>query len=165
VTIQNIGHPLPLLNPSFDWFLWFRFDKIGKDRIVSKERTKQPSKLGRGRSGKRPNLDTRERDRKVQISEKRGDTRIDTLRQTYGDSFAPGVRGDTHLKTLLNRTGNDSLSEYLKSTGQSQANGADKEGRVDEKAPEIHYVSDQRFREAHRKTRILHAGLFRRLAE
>jgi hypothetical protein len=54
------------------------------------------------------------------MREKRGDTRIDTLRRTYGDSFAPGIRGDAHLKTLLDRTGSNSLSDYLKTTGQSQ---------------------------------------------
>jgi hypothetical protein len=132
---------------------------------VPKERTKAPSKEGRGRQRKRSGLDDRERDSSVQIREKRGDTRIDTLRQTYGDSFAPGIRGDAHLKTLLDRTGSNSLSDYLKATGQSNVSGKDKEGGVDEKASDIRYASDQQFREAHRKTSALHAGLFRRLAE
>jgi hypothetical protein len=118
----------------------------------------------RVRQVKRPSLDNRERDTEGQIREKPGNTRIDTLRRTYGDGFAPGIRGDAHLKTLLDRTGNNSLSDYLKTTGQSQASGNAKD-RVDEKASDIRYASDQRFREAHRKTSALHAGLFRRLAE
>lgn len=132
---------------------------------MPKERTKAPNKEVRERQGKRPRLDNRPRDTNGQIREKRGDTRIDTLRQTYGDNFAPGIRGDAHLKTLLDRTGSNSLSEYLKATGQSQVSEKDKEGVVDEKASDTRYASDQRFRQAHRKTSTLHAGLFRRLAE
>jgi hypothetical protein len=132
---------------------------------VPKERTKAPNAEGRGRQRKRPDLDNRERDSSGQMREKRGDTRIDTLRQTYGDSFAPGIRGDAHLKTLLDRTGSASLSDYLKTTGQSQVSEKDREGRVKENGSDIRYASDQQFREAHRKTSTLHAGLFRRLAE
>jgi hypothetical protein len=132
---------------------------------VPKERTKGPNKEGRKRQRKRPGLDNRQCDTNGQIREKRGDTRIDTLRQTYGDNFAPGIRGDAHLKTLLDRTGSNSLSDYLKTTGQSQVTGKGKEDGVDEKASNILYASDQRFKQAHRKTSTLHAGLFRRLAE
>jgi hypothetical protein len=128
---------------------------------MPKERTRER----RGRKDKRSSLDNRVRDISGQIREKRGDTRIDTLRQTYGDSFAPGIRGDAHLKTLLDRTGSDSLSDYLKTTGQSPVSGKDREDRVIEEASNVRYASDQRFREAHRKTSALHAGLFRRLAE
>jgi hypothetical protein len=45
---------------------------------------------------------------------KNGNTRVDTLRETYGESFAPGIRGDAHLNKLLERTGRNSLSDYLK---------------------------------------------------
>ena len=128
---------------------------------MPKERTRER----RGRKDKRSSLDNRVRDISGQIREKRGDTRIDTLRQTYGDSFAPGIRGDAHLKTLLDRAGSDSLSDYLKTTGQSPVSGKDREDRVIEEASNVRYASDQRFREAHRKTSALHAGLFRRLAE
>ena len=62
---------------------------------------------------KRTGRDNR-RESRGQVREKRGDIRIDTLRQTYGDSFARGIRGDAHLKTLLDRTGSTSLSDYLK---------------------------------------------------
>ena len=52
--------------------------------------------------------------KRADIGEKNGNTRIDTLRNTYGPDFAPGIRGDAHLRTLLDRTGHDTLSEYLK---------------------------------------------------
>jgi hypothetical protein len=128
---------------------------------MPKERTKQR----RGRKDKRSGLDNRVPGISGQIREKSGDTRIDTLRQTYGDSFAPGIRGDAHLKTLLDRTGSGSLSDYLKTTGQSPVSGKDREDRVIGEASNVRYASDQRFKEAHRKTSALHAGLFRRLAE
>lgn len=60
-------------------------------------------------------LDDRCRDQNGQIREKNGNTRIDTLRQTYGDDFAAGMRGDAHLSTLLDRTGSNSLTDYLRS--------------------------------------------------
>jgi hypothetical protein len=63
---------------------------------------------------KQPGLDDRSRDENGQTRAKNGDTRIDTLRETYGDGFAPGIRGDAHLSTLLERTDSSSLSEYLR---------------------------------------------------
>jgi hypothetical protein len=63
---------------------------------------------------KQPGLDNRHRDNSGQTREKNSNTRIDTLRDIYGPDFAPGVRGDAHLGTLLDRTGFESLSEYLK---------------------------------------------------
>lgn len=59
-------------------------------------------------------LDNRSRDEDGEIRRKRGDTRIDTLRDTYGPDFGNGYRGDTHLETLLEREGVDSLSAYLR---------------------------------------------------
>jgi hypothetical protein len=59
-------------------------------------------------------LDDRCRDQNGQIREKNSNTRIDTLRETYGDNFAEGIRGDAHLRTLLDRTGSNSLSDYLR---------------------------------------------------
>jgi hypothetical protein len=59
-------------------------------------------------------LDDRCRDANGEIRRKNGSTRIDTLRQTYGEEFAPGARGDMHLNTLLDRTDAGSLSDYLK---------------------------------------------------
>jgi hypothetical protein len=61
-----------------------------------------------------PGLDNRCRDLDGQIRHKNGATRVDTLRDTYGDGFATGVRGDMKLDTLLDRTGARSLSELLK---------------------------------------------------
>jgi hypothetical protein len=63
---------------------------------------------------KQPGLDDRYRDNSGQTREKNSNTRIDTLRDIYGPDFAPGLRGDAHLRTLLDRTGSNSLSDYLK---------------------------------------------------
>jgi hypothetical protein len=59
-------------------------------------------------------LDDRCRDEDGTIRQKRSDTLVGTLRETYGEDFASGVRSDTKLGTLLDREGVDSLSEYLK---------------------------------------------------
>jgi hypothetical protein len=132
---------------------------------VPRERTKERIRDSQGRKDRRPGLDNRNRDSDGQIREKRGDTRIDSLRQIYGNSFARGIRGDAHLSTLLERTGSSSLSDYLKTTAQPSIEPRDREQRENEKSSEIRYASDERFREAHRKTTTLHAGLFRRLSE
>lgn len=63
-------------------------------------------------------LDGRHRDQDGRISAKHGNTRVDTLRETYGNNFASGVRGDAHLSTLLDRTGSSSLSDYLRNQGK-----------------------------------------------
>ena len=47
------------------------------------------------------------------VRQKRGDTLVRTLRDTYGPDFAPGVRSDTRLHTLRERTGK-SLTEMTK---------------------------------------------------
>ena len=131
---------------------------------MPKERIRERSRKSRRRE-ERPRLEDRQRDTSDPVSEKRGDTRIDTLRQTYGEDFAPGVRGDTHLKTLLDRTGSSSLSEYLRTAGQPPVRRSGTEDRAGQKPPGVRYALDDRFSEAHRKTSALHAGLFRRLAE
>lgn len=58
-------------------------------------------------------LDDRCRDGDGEIRQKRGDTRVSTLREIYGENFAPGVRSDARLDTLRERTGK-SLSELVK---------------------------------------------------
>jgi hypothetical protein len=63
---------------------------------------------------RQPGLDGRHRDVDGRISEKHGDTRVSTLRETYGDRFAPEVRGNMQLRTLLDRTGAPSLSQLVK---------------------------------------------------
>lgn len=65
-----------------------------------------------------PGLDGRSRDMDEEIRRKNGNTRVDTLRDTYGDNFAPDVRGDMHLRTLLDRTGANSLSNLVKHKGR-----------------------------------------------
>lgn len=132
---------------------------------MPKEPTREQDREGRGRKDGRPGLDNRKRDTSGHVREHSGETRIDTLRQTYGDGFAPGVRGDAYLKTLLDRTGASSLSDYLKTAGQSPVRRKGAKACVEEKAPRIRYASEERFSEAHRKTSALHAGLYRRLAE
>jgi hypothetical protein len=59
-------------------------------------------------------LDDRCRDKDGEIRRKNTNTRVDTLRDTYGEDFAADVRGDMKLKTLLERSGAESLSDYLK---------------------------------------------------
>lgn len=66
---------------------------------------------------KQPGLDGRHRDLNGQISQKHGNTRVGTLRDTYGDSFAAGTRSDAKLSTILDRAGVNSLSQFLKSGG------------------------------------------------
>jgi hypothetical protein len=59
-------------------------------------------------------LDDRCRDRDGEIRHKRSDTLVGTLRESYGPDFAPGIRSDAKLGTLLEREGASTLSEYLK---------------------------------------------------
>ena len=56
-------------------------------------------------------LDDRCRDQDGRIRQKNGNTRVDSLRETYGHDFAQGSRGDMHLRTL---PGAPSLSQYLR---------------------------------------------------
>jgi hypothetical protein len=64
-------------------------------------------------------LDGRQRDTHApkggEIREKRGDTLVHTLRDEYGPNFAPGVRSDTKLSTLRERT-RQSLHELVRNT-------------------------------------------------
>ena len=63
---------------------------------------------------KQPGLDGRHRDVDGEIHAKNGNTRVNTLRQIYGDGFAAGYRGDMKLETLLDRTGAASLTQLIK---------------------------------------------------
>jgi hypothetical protein len=65
-------------------------------------------------SHKQPGLDGRHRDESGRIERKHGNVLVGTLRQTYGENFAPGFRADAKLSTVLGDTGNDSLSRMLK---------------------------------------------------
>ncbi|MBV8276850.1 MAG: HigA family addiction module antidote protein [Verrucomicrobia bacterium] len=66
----------------------------------------------------RKGLDDRGRDKSGQIEKKHGNTLVRTLRQTYGENFAPGVRGDMKLENLLKREKAASLTELLKRHGK-----------------------------------------------
>ena len=63
---------------------------------------------------KQPGLDNRRRDENGQTRAKNGNTRVGTLRETYGENFAPGRRSDMKLDTLLEETGSASLTDYLR---------------------------------------------------
>ena len=54
------------------------------------------------------------RDADGEIRHKRSDTLVRTLRDEYGDDFAPDFRSDAKLGTVLRETGARSLSDYLR---------------------------------------------------
>lgn len=62
---------------------------------------------------KQPGLDGRHRDVNGQIRAKNGNTRLDTLRETYGEDFAAGRRGDMKLENYLKSENVDSLSQAI----------------------------------------------------
>jgi hypothetical protein len=59
-------------------------------------------------------LDHRMRDHDGEIRKKRSDTRVETLRETYGADFAKGYLADARLGTVLEREGVDTLDQLLK---------------------------------------------------
>ncbi len=59
-------------------------------------------------------LDERMRDRDGEIRKKRSDTKVGTLRETYGPEFAAGYRSDAKLGTVLKREGVETLDQLLK---------------------------------------------------
>jgi hypothetical protein len=63
---------------------------------------------------KQPGLDDRHRDESGEIHRKMGNTKIGTLRETYGEDFAKGWRGDKKLENLLEDTGAKSLTDFRK---------------------------------------------------
>jgi hypothetical protein len=58
--------------------------------------------------------DERRRDRDGEIRHKMGNTKIGTLRETYGPDFAKGWRSDKKLDDLLRETGAKSLTDFRK---------------------------------------------------
>jgi hypothetical protein len=84
-------------------------------QVTLRARIRQFSK-GAAMSKKHCNegLDDRCRDQNGQIRAKNGSTMVRTLRDTYGEGFAPGVRSDMKLDTLLGRQGAQSLTDLLK---------------------------------------------------
>jgi len=58
-------------------------------------------------------LDGRCRDLDGSIRQKRGDTLVGTLRETYGEDFAAGRRSDMRLDSLLEQENASSLTDLL----------------------------------------------------
>jgi hypothetical protein len=63
---------------------------------------------------KQPGLDKRHRDRSGEISRKKSNTLVRTLRKEYGEDFAKGYRSDAKLGTILKKEKVDSLHDLLK---------------------------------------------------
>jgi hypothetical protein len=63
---------------------------------------------------KQPGLDKRHRDKDGEISRKKSNTLVRTLRKEYGEDFAKGYRADTTLGTVLKKEGVESLHDLLK---------------------------------------------------
>ncbi|HEY1631310.1 MAG TPA: hypothetical protein VGF56_08340 [Rhizomicrobium sp.] len=63
---------------------------------------------------KEPGLDGRHRDKDGTIDRKHGNTKVGTLRDTYGDGFASGHRADKKLENVLRDEKVDSLSQLIK---------------------------------------------------
>lgn len=63
---------------------------------------------------KQPGLDKRHRDKTGEISRKKSNTLVRTLRKEYGDDFAKGYRSDAKLGTVMKKEKVDSLHELLK---------------------------------------------------
>jgi len=62
----------------------------------------------------RTGLDGRHRDENGEIRQKNGNTRIETLRKTYGQDFASGHRSDMKLENLLKHENVGTLSELVR---------------------------------------------------
>lgn len=63
---------------------------------------------------KRAHSNGSDRDEDGQSSQKRKDTLVRTLRKTYGDDFLSDFHSDATLRTVLKKTGADSLSDLLR---------------------------------------------------
>lgn len=59
-------------------------------------------------------LDDRMRDQDGEIRKKRSDTKVETLRKTYGPDFAKGYRSDAELGTVLKKEGVGTLDQLIK---------------------------------------------------
>jgi hypothetical protein len=63
---------------------------------------------------KQPGLDKRHRDRTGEISRKKSNTLVSTLRKEYGEDFAKGYRSDAKLGTILKKEKVDYFHDLLK---------------------------------------------------
>jgi hypothetical protein len=87
-----------------------RLYTFARDRVSLPELTSRPRELYMAKKG----LDGRHRDTTGRIDKKHGNTRIGSLRKTYGEHFAKGRRKDMMLRNLLAETGTESLHAYLR---------------------------------------------------
>jgi hypothetical protein len=60
-----------------------------------------------------PGLDQRHRDKNGRIAKKHGNMLVNTLRNTYGSGFAPGIGGKTQLIDVLHNLDEPSLSKLI----------------------------------------------------
>jgi len=88
--------------------------KGGAARSEAKTKAVRENGLKGGRPRKDTGLDARYRDSNGVIRVRNGQTRVSTLRNLYGETFASGIRSDMKLDTLLDRAGVSSLSEFQK---------------------------------------------------
>ena len=88
-------------------------DRTKSDKI-SRLESPCPSQLGEIIPMEEPGLDNRHRDKNGEISKKHGNTLISTLRQTYGQGFAPGQPGHKKLSEILHELDIKSLSQLVK---------------------------------------------------
>jgi hypothetical protein len=63
---------------------------------------------------KQPGLDKRHRDKSGEISRKKSNTLVRTLRKEYGEDFAKGYRADATLGAVLKKEKVESLHDLLK---------------------------------------------------
>jgi hypothetical protein len=109
-------------------------------------------RLNRSVSEKPLGLKGRHRDQDGRISQKHGNTRVGTLRETYGDDFAAGRRADMKLSTLLRREGAQSLTQYLE--GVEGVLGTTRDGvHIRKPKGSATHFSTQELREAVAKAR------------
>jgi hypothetical protein len=65
---------------------------------------------------KQPGLDNRLRDKNGEISRRHGNTLIRTLRETYGQNFAPECDPNAKLDDCLHQIDERSLSQLVRDT-------------------------------------------------
>ena len=98
--------------PDFAEFL--RACNLRKRARKDRDRVPQAATWEGEMAKKGKGLDGRHRDTTGRIDKKHGNTRVGSLRKTYGEHFAQGRRKDMMLKTLLAETGMESLHAYLR---------------------------------------------------
>jgi hypothetical protein len=96
----------------------------------------------------RPGLDSRCRDKDGEIRHKNGATRVGTLRQTYGDNFAPGVRSDMKLIPFWTGRDRSPSATCLRSVEPDHSQGpiwrADQSmAPLQQRAPAVKYMLSQ----------------------